>query len=77
MLGINVIDSPGFLRIVDRPGAQLSGQGWRGPLSSYVPDIAALRASPVRVVAGVGASSVGQLAHRCGSRWPNGWAATR
>jgi hypothetical protein len=35
-------------------------------LSSYVPDIAALRASPVRVVAGVGASSVGQLAHRCG-----------
>jgi pimeloyl-ACP methyl ester carboxylesterase len=37
-----------------------------GPLSSYVPDLAALRAGPVRVVAGVGASSVGQLAHRCG-----------
>lgn len=37
-----------------------------GTLSSYVPDIAALRAGPVRVVAGVGASSVGQLAHRCG-----------
>jgi hypothetical protein len=35
-----------------------------GPLSSYVPDIAALRAGPVRVVAGVGASSAGQLAHR-------------
>jgi hypothetical protein len=31
-----------------------------------VPDIAALRAGPVRVVAGVGATSPGQLAHRCG-----------
>jgi NADPH:quinone reductase-like Zn-dependent oxidoreductase/pimeloyl-ACP methyl ester carboxylesterase len=37
-----------------------------GPLSSYVPDIAALRAGPVRIVAGLGESSAGQLAHRCG-----------
>jgi pimeloyl-ACP methyl ester carboxylesterase len=35
-----------------------------GPITSYVPDLAALRAGPVRVVAGVGASSAGQLAHR-------------
>ena len=35
-----------------------------GPITSYVPDIAALRAGPVRVVAAVGASSAGQLAHR-------------
>lgn len=35
-----------------------------GPIASYVPDLAALRAGSVRVVAGVGASSVGQLAHR-------------
>jgi pimeloyl-ACP methyl ester carboxylesterase len=37
-----------------------------GPIASYVPDLAALRAGPVRVVAGVGASSAGQLAHHCG-----------
>jgi hypothetical protein len=28
MLGVYVIDSLGLLRIVDRPGSQLSGQGW-------------------------------------------------
>jgi len=38
-----------------------------GPISAYVPDIAALRAGPVRVVAGIGESSVGQLAYRCGA----------
>jgi len=37
-----------------------------GPISSYVPDIAALRAGSVRVVAGIGETSVGQLAHRGG-----------
>ena len=35
-----------------------------GPITSYVPDIAALRAGPVKVVAGIGESSAGQLAHR-------------
>jgi hypothetical protein len=27
MFGISFIDSLGFLRIIDRPGSQLSGQG--------------------------------------------------
>jgi pimeloyl-ACP methyl ester carboxylesterase len=34
------------------------------PLSLYEPDVAALRAGPVRVVVGVGESSVGQTAYR-------------
>ena len=34
------------------------------PLSLYEPDVAALRAGPVRVVVGVGADSAGQTAHR-------------
>ena len=34
------------------------------PISSYLPDIAALRAGPVSVVVGVGESTVGQTAHR-------------
>jgi pimeloyl-ACP methyl ester carboxylesterase len=37
-----------------------------GPISSYVPDIAALWAGSVRVVAGIGEFSAGQLAHRGG-----------
>jgi pimeloyl-ACP methyl ester carboxylesterase len=35
------------------------------PIGFYVPDVAALRAGPVRVVVGVGEASTGQLAHRC------------
>ncbi len=34
------------------------------PISFYVPDVATLRAGPVRVIVGVGESSTGQLAHR-------------
>ena len=34
------------------------------PLSSYVPDVEALRAGAVRIVVGIGESSKGQLAHR-------------
>jgi len=34
------------------------------PLGRYVPDVAALRAGPVRVVVGVGEATQGQLAHR-------------
>jgi pimeloyl-ACP methyl ester carboxylesterase len=34
------------------------------PISSYVPDVSALRAAAVRVVVGVGETSEGQLAHR-------------
>ena len=34
------------------------------PISLYVPDLAALRAGPVRVVVGVGETSAGQLAYR-------------
>jgi pimeloyl-ACP methyl ester carboxylesterase len=34
------------------------------PISLYVPDVAALRAGPARVVVGVGEASAGQLAHR-------------
>jgi hypothetical protein len=34
------------------------------PLSGYVPDAAALRAGPARIVVGVGETSAGQLAHR-------------
>jgi pimeloyl-ACP methyl ester carboxylesterase len=34
------------------------------PISQYVPDVATLRAGPVRVVVGVGETSTGQVAHR-------------
>jgi pimeloyl-ACP methyl ester carboxylesterase len=34
------------------------------PISGYVPDVAALRAGPARVVVGIGETSGGQLAHR-------------
>lgn len=34
------------------------------PISSYVPDVATLRAGPVKVVIGVGETTKGQLAHR-------------
>jgi pimeloyl-ACP methyl ester carboxylesterase len=34
------------------------------PISFYIPDVATLRAGPVRVVVGVGETSAGQLAHR-------------
>src|SRR5262249_54633608 len=34
------------------------------PISLYVPNVDALRASPARIVVGVGVSSAGQLAHR-------------
>jgi pimeloyl-ACP methyl ester carboxylesterase len=33
-------------------------------IGSYIPDVDALRASPARVVVGIGESSAGQLAHR-------------
>jgi hypothetical protein len=34
------------------------------PLTGYVPDVAALRAGPARIVVAVGEASGGQLAHR-------------
>jgi pimeloyl-ACP methyl ester carboxylesterase len=34
------------------------------PISGYVPDVAALRAGPARIVVGIGETSGGQLAHR-------------
>jgi hypothetical protein len=34
------------------------------PITGYVPDVAALRAGPARIVVGVGEASGGQLAHR-------------
>jgi hypothetical protein len=39
------------------------GHGLR-PIGRYVPDVAALRAGPARVVVGVGEATEGQLAHR-------------
>lgn len=41
------------------------GPMWRS-LGGYAPDVAALRATPSRVVVGVGTTSAGQLAHRTG-----------
>lgn len=36
------------------------------PLIGYLPDLAALRATPARIVVAVGVDAVGQLAHRAG-----------
>jgi pimeloyl-ACP methyl ester carboxylesterase len=36
------------------------------PVTHYVPDLAALRAAPVRIVIGVGTESEGEMAHRAG-----------
>ncbi|HEV3361094.1 MAG TPA: alpha/beta hydrolase [Pseudonocardiaceae bacterium] len=43
------------------------GPMWRA-LGDYTPDLAALRATPSRVVIGVGSTSPGQLAYRTGMR---------
>ena len=51
-------------------------QGVR-PLTGYVPDVAALRAGPARIVVGIGEASGGSWPTERRSRWPSGSTARR